>query len=140
MVLLKTLTRHRPRPRSQQSTWSRSFPPDVPQTTPNERLSSPEEEAEAFFVKVERTPSLEGDTVDRSERVRVIEPAYRERERRPVAPPGGWRRDQDGVVLRHPEHRAIIGSSRIPSNTLDNILDNSDRRQYGMGWVGRIFG
>ncbi|CAG9767179.1 unnamed protein product [Ceutorhynchus assimilis] len=140
-----TLTRHRPRPRSQQSTWSRSFPPDVPRTSPQERLSSaPEEEAEAFFTK-SRPTSFEGDTVDRSERVRVIEPAYRtDRDVRysaaTVAAPVGWRGDLDGVVLRHPEQRAVIGSSRIATNTLDSILDNSDRRQYGMGWVGRLFG
>lgn len=33
-----------------------------------------------------------------------------------------------------------VGMSRISSGFLDRAFDNSDRRQYGMGVVGRIFG
>ncbi|KAH1015690.1 hypothetical protein HUJ04_007035, partial [Dendroctonus ponderosae] len=140
--VVTTLTRHRPRPRSQQSSLSRSFPPDVPQTPPHDVMPSPEEELESFFVKPdahERVRQLDQDTVDRTERVNFAEPPYRNRERY-AATASGWRRDQDEVVLRHPEHRANIGLSRISSTTLHSIRDNSDRRQYGMGWVGRLFG
>lgn len=137
------MTRHRPRPRSQQSQWSRSFPPDTPSAPP-----SPDEQH--FFEKppspvVPKTPEG-GDTTD-SQRLQ-IEPAFRERDQetcvsperydRPI--PRGWRRDHEDVVLRHTEHRPTIGGSRIVSTTLDRILDNSNRRQFGMGWVGRVFG
>lgn len=54
--------------------------------------------------------------------------------------PGGWRRDHV-VVLRHEgPNRPVVGGSRVFSSLLDNVLDNSNRRQYGMGWVGKIFG
>nr|XP_033335932.1 inactive rhomboid protein 1 isoform X2 [Megalopta genalis] len=49
----------------------------------------------------------------------------------------GTRSQQDeGVTLRGD----TTGPSRIPSNTIDRIFDNSNRRQYGMGIVGRFFG
>ncbi|KAL1497983.1 hypothetical protein ABEB36_008858 [Hypothenemus hampei] len=138
--VVTTLTRHRPRPRSRQTSWSRSFPPDVPQNV-NDRLPSPEEEAaEALFDQTSGISITETDNTDRTERVRVIEPYDRGRYASGTVPGVGWRRDQDNVILRHPEHRAVIGAQRIPPSTLDNIWDNSDRRQYGMGWIGRFFG
>lgn len=135
------MTRHRPRPRSQQSQWSRSFPPDTP--------SAPSPEEQNFFEPpspvVPKTPEG-GDTID-SQR-QPIEPAFRERDQETCVSPErydrpisrGWRRDHEDVVLRHAEHRPTIGGSRIVSTTLDRILDNSNRRQFGMGWVGRVFG
>lgn len=33
-----------------------------------------------------------------------------------------------------------IGGKRISPNTIDRVFDNSNRRQYGMGIVGRYFG
>ncbi|XP_066152035.1 uncharacterized protein, partial [Euwallacea fornicatus] len=136
--VVTTLTRHRPRPRSRQTSWSRSFPPEVPQTSTHVHLPSPEEEAEAFFEKSDRPPSIQGDTVDRSERVRAIDPGIREQDRYSAVVPGA-RWQQEGVVLRHPERRAVLGQSRITSNILANTMDNSNRRQYGMGWIGRFF-
>lgn len=52
----------------------------------------------------------------------------------------GWRRDPQNIVRTRAEHRREVGGTRIFSSLLDSVLDNSDRRQYGMGWVGRIFG
>jgi hypothetical protein len=81
-----------------------------------------------------------GDTVDRgAQDAAALQPAYRERlTTRPGS--GGWRRDPH-VVLRHEgQNRPAVGGSRVISSLLDNVLDNSDRRQYGMGWVGRMFG
>ncbi|XP_044006424.1 inactive rhomboid protein 1 isoform X3 [Aphidius gifuensis] len=46
------------------------------------------------------------------------------------------RQQSDGVTMR----REITGGTRIASNTIDRIFDNSNRRQYGMGIVGRYFG
>ncbi|XP_076650881.1 rhomboid-5 isoform X3 [Halictus rubicundus] len=49
----------------------------------------------------------------------------------------GTRGQQDeGVTLRGD----ASGPTRIPPNTIDRIFDNSNRRQYGMGIVGRFFG
>lgn len=47
----------------------------------------------------------------------------------------GWKRS-----VREEQSRPAVGRSRIFSTALDRVLDNSDRRQYGMGWVGRLFG
>lgn len=47
----------------------------------------------------------------------------------------GWRRN-----VREEQGRPTVGRSRIFSAALDRVLDNSDRRQYGMGWVGKLFG
>ncbi|KAJ3624640.1 hypothetical protein MTP99_018246 [Tenebrio molitor] len=136
--VVNTLTRHRPRRRSQQSQLSRSFPPDTPHS------SSSIDEEESFFQKpsspTSPRPQEEGDTVDRgAQDAAALQPAYRERlTTRPGS--GGWRRDPH-VVLRHEgQNRPAVGGSRVISSLLDNVLDNSDRRQYGMGWVGRMFG
>ncbi|KAG5881153.1 hypothetical protein JTB14_034282 [Gonioctena quinquepunctata] len=132
--VVTTLSRQRPRPRSQVSQLSRSFPPETPSIP-----STPEEQA--FFEKPSapsfpRTPEG-GDTIDRGE---AVQPIYRERVRYVEPPTRGWRRDHGDVVLRHEENRPNVGGSRILSNMLDRVLDNSDRRQYGMGWVGKMFG
>ena len=42
----------------------------------------------------------------------------------------------DGVTLR----RDLTGATRISPSTIDRIFDNSNRRQYGMGIVGRFLG
>nr|KAF7437935.1 hypothetical protein H0235_000326 [Vespula pensylvanica] len=42
----------------------------------------------------------------------------------------------DGVTLR----REMTGGTRISPSTIDRVFDNSNRRQYGMGIVGRFFG
>ncbi|CAH0563837.1 unnamed protein product [Brassicogethes aeneus] len=140
--VVTTLTRNRPRPRSQQQQWSRSFPPDSPPVSPP---SSPEEQS--FFDNnsipmAPRSPELE-DAVDRGRGEAGPMQPYRSpsesRFSRPTS--GGWRRDTNQeVVLRHGDNRTSVGGTRIYSSMLDHVLDNSDRRQYGMGWVGRMFG
>ncbi|CAK9834111.1 Inactive rhomboid protein 1 [Anthophora retusa] len=42
----------------------------------------------------------------------------------------------EGVTLR----RDLTGAARISSSTIDRIFDNSNRRQYGMGIVGKYLG
>ncbi|XP_063971913.1 inactive rhomboid protein 1 isoform X3 [Diachasmimorpha longicaudata] len=42
----------------------------------------------------------------------------------------------ESVILR----RDITGGTRISSSTIDRVFDNSNRRQYGMGIVGRFLG
>ncbi|XP_019880936.2 uncharacterized protein LOC109608827 isoform X3 [Aethina tumida] len=133
--VVTTLTRNRPRPRSQQAQWSRSYPPESPSSPP----SSPEEQS--FFDRrstgtLPKTPEI-SDTVDRGRELGVSQ-NYRENYTRP--PGGGWRREHPDVELRHGDHRQGVGGSRIFSNFLDHVLDNSDRRQFGMGWVGKMFG
>lgn len=85
-----------------------------------------------------------GDTVD-SHQQAAVEAVFRDEDQespasysRPVS--RGWRRDHEGVVLRYAEHRPTVGSGRLPSSALDRIFDQSSRRQYGMGWFGRVFG
>ncbi|XP_058809114.1 inactive rhomboid protein 1 isoform X2 [Phymastichus coffea] len=43
----------------------------------------------------------------------------------------------DNVGLRT---KAAFGGKRISPSTIDRVFDNSNRRQYGMGIVGRFFG
>ncbi|XP_071444048.1 inactive rhomboid protein 1-like [Hetaerina americana] len=47
--------------------------------------------------------------------------------------------DGVGTAATGTESNAEVGMSRIWSFVLDRALDNSDRRQYGMGVVGRFF-
>lgn len=129
--VVTTLTRHKQHPRSQQGNWSRSFPPETEQQSPVNQLPSPEEEAEAFFEKPVEVISNE-DTVDRPSKPADV-PRYS------AAAGINWPRDHD-VVLRHAQHRTTVGSSHIPTSILDNVLDNSNRKQYGTGWIGRVFG
>lgn len=44
---------------------------------------------------------------------------------------------EEGVTLRS---REIAGATRISRSTIDRVFDNSNRRRYGMGIVGRFFG
>ncbi|KDR07543.1 inactive rhomboid protein 1 isoform X2 [Zootermopsis nevadensis] len=50
--------------------------------------------------------------------------------------PSSWQRTPLESSSSGPE----VGCSRIWSRVLDRVFDNSDRRQYGMGVVGRLFG
>lgn len=138
----KTVTRHRPRRRSQQTQWSRSFPPEVARE--NAQL-----EEEVFFERPAASPSspqLPEVNERGSSEVDALEQATLESLDSPIrytsrssAP--GWRRDRQNVVRVVGEQtRPTIGGSRILSSMLDRVLDNSNRRQYGMGWVGKMFG
>ncbi|XP_024893523.1 inactive rhomboid protein 1 isoform X1 [Temnothorax curvispinosus] len=55
------------------------------------------------------------------------------------APPAEGTRvpQEEGVTLRS---REIAGTTRISRGTIDRVFDNSNRRRYGMGIVGRFFG
>ncbi|XP_025835911.1 inactive rhomboid protein 2 isoform X2 [Agrilus planipennis] len=145
--VVTTLARHRPRPRSQQTQWSRSYEPSVAK----EPVSA---EDEVFFEQpvssVAPLPIPEGgvDVEDsgRAHPERVIhtdgEGATLEALEAPLrysAAPG-WRRSHYKAPRERSEQRREVGKSRIFSSLLDNMLDNSDRRQYGMGLIGRIFG
>lgn len=137
-IALQTLTKNKSRPRSRQS-WSRSLAPDTPS------IQTPEEQV--FFDKPP-TPLVPkeqegGDTVDSHQQ--AVEAAFRDDDQEPPASYSrpvsrGWRRDHEGVVLRYAEHRPTVGGARLPSSALDRIFDQSGRRQYGMGWFGRVFG
>ncbi|XP_025993917.2 inactive rhomboid protein 1 isoform X1 [Solenopsis invicta] len=55
------------------------------------------------------------------------------------APPAESTRapQEEGVTLRS---REVAGATRISRSTIDRVFDNSNRRRYGMGIVGRFFG
>ncbi|XP_026671584.1 inactive rhomboid protein 1 isoform X2 [Ceratina calcarata] len=59
----------------------------------------------------------------------------RSRYDRPLADSTRLQQDE-GVTLR----RDLTGATRISPSTIDRIFDNSNRRQYGMGIVGRYLG
>ncbi|KAK9709269.1 Rhomboid family [Popillia japonica] len=135
--VVTTLTRHQPRPRSQTEQWSRSYPSDVPS-------EASDLEDRAFFERPTPPISPTGlqsvDTMDR--RLGEMETAQRlesptTRYPRSAAP--GWRRSPHSLITTD-QTQPTVGGNRIFASLLDRVLDNSDRRQYGMGWVGRMFG
>lgn len=48
-----------------------------------------------------------------------------------------WQRNPSRRV--EDNHMPNIGMSRIWGRVLDRAFDNSDRRQYGMGFFGKLF-
>lgn len=131
--VVTTLTRHQPRPRSQTEQWSRSYPSDVPS-------EASDLEDRAFFERPTPPISPTGlqsvDTMDR--RLGEVEAAQQVESpttRYPRSAVPGWRRSP-----HTDQTQPTIGGNRIFASLLDRVLDNSDRRQYGMGWVGRMFG
>ncbi|CAG2056310.1 unnamed protein product, partial [Timema podura] len=53
--------------------------------------------------------------------------------------PPSWRRTPERMETAS-ESGPEVGCSRIWSRVLDRVFDNSDRRTYGMGVMGRFFG
>lgn len=47
-----------------------------------------------------------------------------------------WQRNPSRRV--EDDHMPNIGMGRIWGRVLDRAFDNSDRRQYGMGFIGRV--
>lgn len=124
-LLLQTLTRHRPRQHTEANQHSRSYTP----ATARSNSHSPFDEA--FFEKtLDPVPAV--DSID-TRGVQEVSLRY-------SAVPG-WKRDPHHAAHARMEHgRREVGGGRMVSSLLDNVLDNSNRRQYGMGWVGRMFG
>ncbi|KAK4874474.1 hypothetical protein RN001_013834 [Aquatica leii] len=133
--VITTLTRHRPRLRSQVSQQSRSFAPGT--STGDIPL-----EDDVFFEKPATSPvanleNASSDEVDAEQLEQTTQKSIDVPLRYTAVP--GWKRTQH-VVRTRGEHQREVGGNRIFSSLLDSVLDNSDRRQYGMGWVGRMFG
>ncbi|KAB0792456.1 hypothetical protein PPYR_14415 [Photinus pyralis] len=134
-TIVNTLTRHRPRPRSQINERSRSF---APGTSSHESALEDdvffEQQAPPASPPFDNTSSDELDANPPVEHRKTLEAPIR------YTATTGWKRNPQHVVRTRGEHRKDVGGSRIFSSLLDSVLDNSDRRQYGMGWVGRMFG
>lgn len=124
-LLLQTLTRNRPRPHTEANHHSRSYTP----ATVRSNSHGPSDEV--FFEKaLEPVPAT--DSVD-THHVQEVPLRY---SAVPV-----WKRYSHHAGHARMEHgRREVGAGRMVSSLLDNVLDNSNRRQYGMGWVGRMFG
>ncbi|KAL0279292.1 UNVERIFIED_CONTAM: hypothetical protein PYX00_000884 [Menopon gallinae] len=147
--LVTTLTRHRPRTPQRSRQWSRSYlPSEIPLGSQSFRESSSLDNNEVFFggapasgeaseAGQEAVDGGAGGDFSPSDQV-VVHPT---REAQIPQPGAGtrtpsWRRGRDSPGTAGPE----VGSSRIDSNFLGRAFDNSNRRQYGMGVVGRFFG
>ncbi|XP_076679879.1 rhomboid-5 isoform X3 [Andrena cerasifolii] len=196
--VVESLTRQRPRERSQTTTDSRSFPPSViAYMSRAEAASSPEtgqDEERSFFERPPPPPpplppppsqqsqshieqgieGLEKDEEDSGKIAELLDSAGdRDTSEELVrfAPQKDERTTVDGQQVRRPRHisrdhyisrsrydtpvsegtrvqpeegvtlrRDLTGGTRISPSTIDRIFDNSNRRQYGMGIVGRFFG
>ncbi|XP_068084541.1 inactive rhomboid protein 1 isoform X2 [Anabrus simplex] len=162
--VVATLSRRRPRPGARSRQRSRSFAPSaVPPPSSTEEHSSSSLVDEVFFEKTVSAPNSSSVNVapgpstadyvegsggtaepsgeggfatsrDQPDHPHHVREHYTTRERAP-----SWRRTPDrfeSVTESGPE----VGCSRIWSRVLDRVFDNSDRRQYGMGIMGRMFG
>ncbi|XP_033215462.1 inactive rhomboid protein 1 [Belonocnema kinseyi] len=194
--VVETLTRPRPKERTETRSESRSFPPGALSSIPRgDESSLPQEarldEEDSFFerpppppsppvpqpshVQVDSTkdegiaiaaaelqeptsasasaPATERDTSEellrfsfqtderssidgQTRRPRsIMRDHYTSRSRREFAGSDVEVQPIEGVTLRKE-----MGGKRIPPATIDRIFDNSNRRLYGMGIVGRFFG
>nr|CAD7589024.1 unnamed protein product [Timema genevievae] len=165
-MLVETLTRHRPRPAPRSRQWLRSYAPSTLPHTPSLLSVAADESAsptfgddEVFFDKPIQPaaltmplqqqppgdsagPSTEpaggegGFTVSRDQLDHPLQlrDQYTTRER-----PPSWRRTPERMETAS-ESGPEVGCSRIWSRVLDRVFDNSDRRTYGMGVMGRFFG
>ncbi|KAF4532238.1 hypothetical protein B566_EDAN004324 [Ephemera danica] len=66
----------------------------------------------------------------------IDETDHRTRSSFPTDRAASWRRSRQEAGAEATSSE--VGASRIWSHVLDRALDNSDRRQYGMGLVGRL--
>lgn len=146
--VVATLTRHRPRPASTSRQFSRSYSSST--AAPGPEAASSVTEDEVFFTKpcttaapsaaviAEETSALTVDHVEHDvEPVAVMATdSGVTHAREQYARSSNWRRPPLEPSDSGPE----VGCSRIWSRVLDRVFDNSNRRQYGMGVVGRFFG
>nr|CAD7424491.1 unnamed protein product [Timema monikensis] len=164
--VVATLTRHRPRPAPRSRQWLRSYAPSTLPHTPSllsvaadESASPTFGEDEVFFDKpiqpaaVTMPPQQQppGDSAgpstepaggeggfamsrDQLDHPLHLRDQYTTRER-----PPSWRRTPERMETAS-ESGPEVGCSRIWSRVLDRVFDNSDRRTYGMGVMGRFFG
>ncbi|XP_049772143.1 inactive rhomboid protein 1 [Schistocerca cancellata] len=103
-----------------------SQPPNAPDYADAGIVSSSEPLGEGGFVSSSR------DQLDH--RQPHLHEHYTTRERAP-----SWRRTPERLECIT-ESGPEVGCSRIWSRVLDRVFDNSDRRQYGMSVLGRLFG
>lgn len=93
-------------------------------------------EEDSFFERLSTPTSPQGElldtVVDSRQPVEALPRSY-------FRGGGGWKIETHSSSRRE-EERPTVGCSRIVHSFLDRVFDNSDRRQYGMGWVGRMFG
>nr|CAD7442009.1 unnamed protein product [Timema bartmani] len=164
--VVATLTRHRPRPAPRSRQWLRSYAPSTLPHTPSLLSVAADESAsptfgddEVFFDKPIQPAALTmplqqqppGDSAgpstepaggeggfamsrDQLDHPLQLRDQYTTRER-----PPSWRRTPERMETAS-ESGPEVGCSRIWSRVLDRVFDNSDRRTYGMGVMGRFFG
>ncbi|XP_075231364.1 rhomboid-5 isoform X2 [Lycorma delicatula] len=146
--VVATLSRHKPRQSSLGRQMSRSYPPSTVPPSPTSPLDD-----EVFFDKASTTvndsgieqassiappPSTDNTqwTAMSADITDSVEDPTRTRDRL-----GSWRRANPSERERPWEAgMGSFGLNRIHGRFLDTASDNSNRRQYGMGVVGRFFG
>ncbi|XP_063234424.1 inactive rhomboid protein 1 isoform X2 [Bacillus rossius redtenbacheri] len=158
-LVVTTLTRHRPRPQPRSNERARSFAlSDVPESASgDEDTPMTLGEDEVFFdkplpqaaVAAAAAQAAEGDVAGPSRVVQAeggfvasrdqldhvqLDAQYYTRERAP-----SWRRTPERMETAS-ESGPEVGCSRIWTRVLDRVFDNSDRRTYGMGVMGKFFG
>ncbi|XP_022903463.2 inactive rhomboid protein 1 isoform X1 [Onthophagus taurus] len=142
--VVTTLTRHQGRARAQTEQWSRSYPAEIPSDAEahDERLFF-QRSKRSLSPSEQRQPQQElagGDVIERideADHTKPLETSPTTTRTTYIPRSSGWRRSHHSTPE---ESRQDIGCNRIFTRLLDRVLDNSDRRQYGMGWVGKMFG
>ncbi|XP_046659942.1 inactive rhomboid protein 1 isoform X3 [Homalodisca vitripennis] len=138
-LVVQTLGRHRGAHQSTLSRqMSRSYSPSTVPVTPDP--SSPLEDEVFYSVdhfgsdEPTTAASTTADTIDSMHPPTIPEEVNPQQR---LNRHSSWKR-QDKQKDEGPAGH--VGLSRIYSNHLEGVVDNSNRRQYGMGIVGRLFG
>lgn len=131
--IVATLSRHRARQSSLGRQWSRSYPPSTVPPTP--APTSPLDD-EVFFDKVSVSETTQVPSAITEDYIDAHISGSSHEDDRTHVRMGSWRRTPG------PQDEGVgqVGLSRICGRFLDRAFDNSDRRLYGMGVMGRFFG
>ncbi|XP_050422182.1 inactive rhomboid protein 1 isoform X2 [Adelges cooleyi] len=135
-VISKTLSRKKKRSVSTSSNWSRSYPTSAvsdTSTMPSQLVD------DVFFDRLSSDNGDQGIEQEVVDSGGNYETSIRHHYNKPHQNFGrysSWQRDPSQRV--EDDHMPNIGMSRIWGRVLDRAFDNSDRRQYGMGVIGRL--
>ncbi|XP_050541106.1 inactive rhomboid protein 2-like isoform X1 [Daktulosphaira vitifoliae] len=136
-AISKTLSRKKKKTVSISGEWSRSYPSSVTHETSS--LDSPLVD-DVFFDRISLENNDQGvdqEVVDSGSNYEPSSRHYYNKQNQNFGRYSNWQRNPSQRI--EDDHMPNIGMGRIWGRVLDRAFDNSDRRQYGMGVIGRLF-
>jgi len=134
-VVSKTLSRKK-KTVSTSSEWSRSYPPSA---TSDDLTVISHMTDDVFFDRLSSDNGDQGivqEVVDSSGNYENSIRHHYKKSHQSLRRYSSWQRNPSRRV--EDDHMPNIGMGRIWGRVLDRAFDNSDRRQYGMGFIGRL--